>query len=166
MKVECSIGLEPFQSSEAIASGKCGHVSSTKHASHAGLTRLSAVSHRNEQDGLHLTRLFFTQSSTSRDTFNQRDIDELQARIVELTADCRRKQNSVIALVDAECRQKMSKIDELTVKSRQKDEREELTEASDQKNVTISTLTKSNQERAELIVEQAARFSQLTKALE
>ena len=85
---------------------------------------------------------------------------------MELTADCRRKQNSVIALVDAECRQKMSKIDELTVKSRQKDEREELTEASDQKNVTISTLTKSNQERAELIVEQAARFSQLTKALE
>ena len=79
MKVECSIGLEPFQSSEAIASGKCGHVSSTKHASHAGLTRLSAVSHRNEQDGLHLTRLFFTQSSTSRDTLNQRDIDELQA---------------------------------------------------------------------------------------
>ena len=168
MQAECSICMEHFESSAAISASRCGHV-----FHEACIARWLGESRHCPQcrtvvNKVCLTRLFFTDSSTSRATAvnHQRDIDKLQARIDKLTDDCQRKGETIeeltcdrrykrneLILLKAEFRRKNAKIDELTY-------------ASEQKDVTIATLTKSNHERADLVVEQAARLNQLTKALE
>ena len=204
MKVECIICMELFESSDTISACQCGHVFHqeciVRWLSRDGLHSIGKCPQCRTVIDEFLTRLYFTDSSSTADV-KQRNIDELQARIAldtkrileltgdcrrkeetieELTDDCRHKQNAVVAL-NAECRQKKDKIDELTYECRRKawiiDELtvdcqqkdvaiEELNDASERKDVTIATLSNSNQQRADLIVEQTARINQLTKELE
>ena len=201
MQAECVICMEHFQSSEAISASECGHVFHS-----ACITRwldesgILAVGHcpqcRSVVNKERLMRLFFADSSTSRATAvnHQRDIDKLQARIAELTKDCRRKEDSIVAL-NAECRQTKSKleqrtlvchrqswiIDDLENDCRRKDrsiqefidaceQRQtsivELTNANRQKGETIEELTDLCSQRNESLAEQKSRVKQLTKALE
>ena len=196
MQAECSICMEHFESSAAISASRCGHV-----FHEACIARWLGESRHCPQcrtvvNKVCLTRLFFTDSSTSRATAvnHQRDIDKLQARIAELTKDCRRKEDSIVAL-NAECRQTKSKleqrtlvchrqswiIDDLENDCRRKDrsiqeyidaceQRQtsivELTNANRQKGETIEELTDLCSQRNESLAEQKSRVKQLTKALE
>ena len=209
---------EHFQSSEAISAGKCGHVfHEACIARWLGESGGHCPQCRTLINKCGLTRLFFTQSSAKSTS----TINELQTRIAQLIAECRRKEDSILALhldsgrqkatielftdkcrrieatikelkadcrhkhrltmaIDAECRQKMGRIEELTLECRRKactideltaarqqkdDTIEELRRASELKDVCIATLTKTNHERADLIVDQAALLNQLTKEL-
>ena len=154
MQAECSICMEHFESSAAISASRCGHV-----FHEACIARWLGESRHCPQcrtvvNKVCLTRLFFTDSSTSRATAvnHQRDIDKLQARIDKLTDDCQRKGET---------------IEELTCDHRYKRNELILLKAECRRNdVTIAMLTKMNQERAVMIVEQVDRFNKLTKAIE
>ena len=121
--------------------------SSTKHASHAGWTRVAAAasrvpSVRSKMNKACLVRLFFSDSSTP---VNKRDIDELRAQIALA--------NKRISVLAASCRQKRSIIEELIAASQQRDE-------------TVVTLTNSVFRRDKSLAEYLSRIDQLTKTIE